>query len=239
MIQGPVVVHQKRRRRSILREFSLNTSTHGLPGIARSETIPNRIFWSISTLIFTGVMIYFVVQSIWEYFTYPSQTSLRVVLEWPVPFPAFTFCNVGALRSDRFIDPFQKYLNSSNITLSTNSNDFITKQTLLIQQFLNEKINRNESRDEFYYSLESMMFSCSFNGKDCSVADFISYESAYYGRCYTFNAKRKNRTNGGIRYSSENGQFGVLSLRLYIHSHQYIPFRTDGKISSLILMILF
>ncbi|CAF1035211.1 unnamed protein product [Adineta steineri] len=41
-----------RRARSIIREFSLNTSTHGIPGIARSQSILNRIFWAISTLIF-------------------------------------------------------------------------------------------------------------------------------------------------------------------------------------------
>ena len=32
-----------RRRRSILQEFSVNTSTHGIPGIARSESVTNRI----------------------------------------------------------------------------------------------------------------------------------------------------------------------------------------------------
>ncbi|CAF5142835.1 unnamed protein product, partial [Rotaria sp. Silwood1] len=41
------------RRRSIIRDFSLNTSTHGIPGIARSQSIHNRIFWIVSTLVFT------------------------------------------------------------------------------------------------------------------------------------------------------------------------------------------
>src|SRR4051812_13498924 len=48
----------KHRRRSIIREFALNTSTHGLPGIARSESKHNRVFWTISFLIFTGIMIF-------------------------------------------------------------------------------------------------------------------------------------------------------------------------------------
>lgn len=35
---------KRRRRRSIIRNFCLNTSAHGLPGIARSQSIWNRLF---------------------------------------------------------------------------------------------------------------------------------------------------------------------------------------------------
>ena len=50
------------RRRSIV---------HGIPGIARSRSKLNGLFWSVSFLAFTRVMIYFVVQSIRNYFQYP------------------------------------------------------------------------------------------------------------------------------------------------------------------------
>ncbi|CAF0976134.1 unnamed protein product [Adineta steineri] len=49
---------------SILKEFSLNTSAHGIPSIARSHTIQNRLFWIISS-----------------YFQYPTQTSVSFVTE--------------------------------------------------------------------------------------------------------------------------------------------------------------
>ena len=90
----------ERRRRSIIREFALNTSTHALPGIARSQSKHNRIFWSISFLTFTGIMIYFVVQSLRNYFQYPTQTSVSIVVERSQIFPAVTICNYGAGRSD-------------------------------------------------------------------------------------------------------------------------------------------
>ena len=60
------------RRRSIIQEFSLNTSTHGIPGIARSTSVINRVFWSIVFLVFTGVMLYFTIQAIRAYFEYPT-----------------------------------------------------------------------------------------------------------------------------------------------------------------------
>lgn len=221
---------QRRRRRSIIREFCLNTSAHGLPGIARSESVPNRIFWSISTLFFSGIMVFFVVQSITEYFSYPSQTSLSVVLEWPVPFPAFTFCNYCRLRGDRFIEPFLNYINSRNVTPGSNATSFSPNFVPYIQEFLNMKISQNESLDEYYFSLDSMMISCTFNGANCSRSNFTSFESPFFGRCYTYNAKRKNLPNGGIKNSNDGGQFGILSLRLYIHSHQCIPYTVDGRL---------
>ena len=56
---APSTDNSKRpRRRSIIREFCLNTSTHALPSIARSESIHNRLFWSISFLAFLAIMIY-------------------------------------------------------------------------------------------------------------------------------------------------------------------------------------
>lgn len=70
-----------RRPRSIMKEFSLNTSTHDLPGIARSESIHNCVFWSISFICFTGIMIYFVAEAILEYFKYPAQIDVDIIRE--------------------------------------------------------------------------------------------------------------------------------------------------------------
>ena len=60
VLKPPPKLH---RSGSIIKEFSLNTSTHGIPSIPRSESIPNRIFWSISSVIFAGMMIYFIIQA--------------------------------------------------------------------------------------------------------------------------------------------------------------------------------
>ena len=49
----------RRRRRSIVRQFCLNTSTHALLGIARSESVHNRVFWSISFVFFHGCDVVF------------------------------------------------------------------------------------------------------------------------------------------------------------------------------------
>ena len=219
----------RQRRRSIIREFALTTSTHGIPGIARSQSKHNRLFWSISTIAFTGIMLYFVTRSIRDYFDYPKQTSIDVIVEWPIAFPAFTFCNYCPVRHDRFVGAFLDYLKALNLT-DNSTNAITANQTRYFQDFLQLKILQNESRDYFFFPLSAMLISCSFNNVPCQSSDFISFESSAYGQCYTYNAQIKNRSNGGVRDSNEHGGTGLLRLRLYVHSHQYVPYFSDGEI---------
>lgn len=225
-----------RRRKSIIKEFSLNTSTHGIPGIARSQSIHNRIFWTISLCIFAGLMVYFVVESIIAYFQYPSQTSVSVIVEWSQAFPAVSICNYPPLRYDRFIDPFLNYTNTFYLTNTTDTTNFTCEQSLYIRDFLTYKLNRNESLDDFFYSLDSMMMTCSYNGFPCSVVNFTSFVSASYGFCYTFNAKLKDGVNNGIRYNVDHGGNGLLQLSLYIYQHQYVPYLTYGEYNITVLL---
>ncbi|CAF3660232.1 unnamed protein product [Rotaria sordida] len=213
---------------SIIKEFSLNTSTHGLPGIARSQSIPNRIFWSVSTLIFTGVMIYFIVQAIRAYFEYPTQTSVSTMFEWPQAFPAVTICNYSPIQYNKFIGPFLNYTNSLNLTNTTDTTQFTYTQSLYVADFINYKLNHEDSLKEFFYPLETMMISCEYNGITCSVANFTWFLTPSYGTCYTFNAKLKNAVNGGIRYNADNGRMGIFKLQLYAHRHQYVPYLSNA-----------
>ncbi|CAF1353771.1 unnamed protein product [Rotaria sordida] len=83
--------------------------------------------------------------------------------------------------------------------------------------------------EPFFYSLSSMLYTCTFNSQPCSAADFISFTSSTYGLCYTFNAKLKNSSNNSVRYGHQNGGTGKLNLGLYVHSHQYVPHVEDSE----------
>ena len=219
------------RRRSIIRQFGLNTTAHGIPGIARSESIHNRIFWSISFIIFTGVTLYFIIQEIRTYFEYPTQTSVNIINEWPQYFPAFTVCNLAPVRYDRFIEPFSNYLTTLNMTNVNDTTSFSSLQAKQMGDFFQMKINRNESLDEFFFPLKSMLLKCVFNGRSCSAVNFTSFSLPSYGLCHTFNAKLKNVEN--VQRSDEYGGSGNLNLRFYVHSHQYVPYIREGQCSNL------
>ena len=211
--------------REIIRDFSLNTSTHGIPGIARSESLQNCIFWTVSFLSFVGITCYFIVQAIFAYFEYPTLTSINFLAEWPQTFPAVTICNYSPYRFDKLIEPYLNFTNEYNLT---NRTTFSPEQALIISRFVQEKLNRNESLNDFFYPLSSMLIKCTFNGVTCSKYDFVQFTSPLYGLCYTFNAQSQKINNGTLRYNNENGYSGVLELDLYIHSHQYVPYVADG-----------
>ncbi|CAF3337634.1 unnamed protein product [Rotaria sp. Silwood2] len=124
--------HHRSDRRSIIREFCLNTSAHALPGIARSTSIHNRLFWSILFISFTTIMIYFIVKTILVYFEYPTKIDVSYASESQQYFPAFSICNGLAMRFDQFIGPFLNYTNKRNLT---DTNDTTTISAFQAQYF--------------------------------------------------------------------------------------------------------
>ena len=216
------------RRRSIVKEFGVNTSTHGIPGIARSRSIFNRVFWTLSFLIFTGIMIYFITESIIAYFGYPTQTSVAFVVARSQPFPAVSICNYSPIRYDRFIGPFLNYTNLLNVTDTNDTSTITLEQAGYLRDFFQGILNSNESATPYFFPLESMLLGCTYNGITCQVTDFIPFLSSYYGNCFTFNAQT-NSNQSMVRQTTDNGDIGILDLRLYAHSDQYVPYVAEGK----------
>ncbi|CAF0822138.1 unnamed protein product [Adineta ricciae] len=228
---------RKPRRRSIIREFALNTSTHGLPGIARSESKHNCLFWTASFVVFLAVMTFFITQSIRDYFSYPTQTTLSYVVERSQAFPAVTFCNYMPARYDHLIIDVLNYTNSLGITNTSDTTTFTVSQAVAIREFLRHKLDANQSITEYFFSIDSMLINCTYNNLQCTSSDFITFLSSRYGSCYTFNAKLKNTSYTGIRYTNDNGGVGQLKLRLYAHSSLYVPYISEEVAAGMVVMI--
>ncbi len=54
---------------------------------------------------------------------------------------------------------------------------------------------------------------------------FKLFLSPYFNLYHTFNAKK---WNGNLLYNTDNGQIVLLELQHYVHSHQYVPYFSDG-----------
>ena len=216
------------RRRSIVREFALNTSTHGLPGMARSRSKFNLAFWTVSFLIFLGVAVYFIVQAIRNYFQYPTQTSVSIVLDDMAAFPAVSICNYAPIRFDRVAAPFLNRTNAQNLTNTTGTTHFTDKQAMNLYNFLIDRANANASLVEYYFPLNITLMECKYNNKDCALSDFRPFLSAAHGLCHTFNAKLKDPNGSSLHKVYEDGAEGKLQLRLYANSHLYVPYFSQG-----------
>ena len=219
------------RRRSIIREFSLNTSSHGIPGIARSQSLPNRLYWTFALLIFTIIMGFFIAKTIMEYLSYSTQTSVSMEAERLQPFPAVSICNFSPMRFDAFIVPFLAYLRSRNLTTSNDTTTITANQSNHVYDFVQYIFNEKKPSAEYFFSLESMLQDCFFNDLPCNASDFVPFLSPKYGQCFTFNAKIKS-TDDRVRLTTQNGGSGHLDLKLYAHRHQYVPYVSKGKVHS-------
>ncbi|CAF3602930.1 unnamed protein product, partial [Rotaria sordida] len=210
-----------RRRRSIIREFSLNTSTHGIPGIARSQNIHNRIFWIVSTLIFTGIMLFFIVESMKAYFNYPTQTSVSFIVERSQAFPAVSICNFSPIRFDNFIEPFLNFTKSRNLTYTNDTSTISIELVPYITEFVQNLLNDSEPVTSYFFPLNSTLISCLYNGQRCQANDFIPFYSSSFGRCYTFNAKMK-LNQSSVRSTTDFGDVSVGMIAM-IHDNTELP----------------
>ena len=173
--------------RSIVIDYLLSTSTHGLHGVGRAHSIYNRLFWIMSFVIAIGLMFYFVVSSVLQYYAYPTQTNTEITLDRSMSFPAVTICNANPFRLDKInasLVHFFYRLHPSNTTFDQNIANH------LAYSLISDLGNRNQTEElwSIGFQLSDMLLACTYNGMDCSNA-FISSFSSALGNCFTFNWK--------------------------------------------------
>lgn len=78
---------------NIIKIWFLNSPTHGIRRISRANSIPGRLFWSTTFLVFTTLMCIFIYTVIIKFITHPTKMSLSVKQEQdPKHIPTVTFC---------------------------------------------------------------------------------------------------------------------------------------------------
>ena len=124
-------------------------------------------------------------------------------------FPAVTFCNYAPARFDRALEPF---LNATDPNDLSYANSFTPEQAAQVFEYLRQRLNNNESVDQFFFTLDMMSISCVYNGDLCTKDDFILFLSSRHGRCFTFNAQTTKANQTNLRWTSDSGGTGKLQL---------------------------
>ena len=75
------------------KEVLVNSTSHGIPNIIRSENLIIKLVWLLFLLASTGLCSFLVAQSIFNYYNYDVNTKTRIIYERQVPFPTITICN--------------------------------------------------------------------------------------------------------------------------------------------------
>jgi hypothetical protein len=78
---------------SIIKNWFLNSPTHGIRRISRAHSILGRIFWSLTFLVFSTLMCIFIYTVIMKYIANPTKISLSVTQQHDHKhIPTVTFC---------------------------------------------------------------------------------------------------------------------------------------------------
>ena len=221
----------QRHRRSILIDYSLTTSTHGLRSIAAAYNTLHRVFWIVAFVGAFVCMSGFIVFEILQYLSFPTQINVEIVLKRNMPFPAVTFCNANPFRSSHMNKSLSMYAEESGLN--------VTEERLHTIAFtmLVDRINQNRTSEltSVGFQLSDILLECSYNGMNCSE-NFVRSLSPIFGNCFTFNWKTAtNRLFTLADVGPNMTLFEGLSLSFYYPRHLTfpMPYSEDGLVVQL------
>jgi hypothetical protein len=220
----------RREAKELFIEWLKNSTSHGMPNIARTKNDLMRLAWFIFYLICLTYCSITIIQSISKYIDYQTTTTIKYQRENLRDFPAVTFCNVNKFSLLNYVDYFyekddgsdsQLYLNwLKNITNSSQPDETssIYKNTSMaryyynyIQWYANAQMT-NADRYITGFDLERDMFrGCFFNEQPCTTENFTKFWNNDYGWCYTFNGGESSQT---ILQTSQTGPNYGLKVML-------------------------
>lgn len=202
----------------IIKEWAMQSTSHGIPKIASSPYTIIKIMWTIFFVASFGFCSYCLINSFREYFKYDVNTQMSVTTQSSLEFPTITFCNKNPFKTDDTDFEFRSFLReiyNKSVKSSFNQgfND-LEKQSLFLEQVSRLMIYRaveKDQRNKLSYDIDEMLISCSFNLETCNKDHFSHYWSNTYGNCYQFN----NGKNYSIKSSTNPGKMNGLKLDLY------------------------
>ncbi|CAF4536154.1 unnamed protein product, partial [Didymodactylos carnosus] len=131
----------KRHRLSIINEYLMNTSTHGLKSLGLAYNSFNGLFY---------------------YYHYPTQTIIEIKSETELNFPAVICCNSNPFRYDKINESFNNYLLNTNCT-------YIHNNVYCMKQFINNLFNSNNQTQvvNYGYDINDLLAGCNYNILNC------------------------------------------------------------------------
>jgi hypothetical protein len=206
-----------------VKQVALNTSTHGVPNLLRTKSLPLRLMWMVFLAGAIGGCCYINAKNIINYLSFGVVTNIRLIYEQNAKFPTFTFCNINPLITDEAIkyskakvESLKREALGLNESIDALTQDFEEIRYIITASSLAPNIS-DEMRRSFDIPLKQMIISCNYNWSPCSYADFEQYFDTYYGNCFKFNSGR-NFTGHEVedRVVTKSGKASGLKLELYL-----------------------
>ena len=75
-------------------EVAQNSTSHGIPNVFRTNLTILKIVWFVFFMISCGGCAYLLYRSITSFLLYEVVTTIKVINEMPMPFPAISICQI-------------------------------------------------------------------------------------------------------------------------------------------------
>lgn len=181
-----------------LTEWSMSTTSHGIPRIVQAKLIYLRVMWTIFLMISVGMCSYMITKSVLKYMEFDVTTKIRMVATDEMTFPVITICNVNAFvtnEASEYLRSNLDYKRNFNITMYFDSYKNITyddvdNQSEWLMYITNHPYFNLTIIKSFGYKAKEMFKNCMYRNDMCGPNDFEWYYNPYYGNCFKFNTGR-------------------------------------------------
>jgi hypothetical protein len=230
-------VKGSKKLKDIGRECALNSTSHSVPKIFRTDNLLIKAMWLLLTVVSVGGCSYIIFLIFADYLSYDVVTKIRVVDEAEPPFPTITICNKNAIVTEAGRELFNEIEPGFESTLSSLQYEENYKSFTANYRVLTILKTNNFTTDQklsINYPRSSFIYSCQMNFFPCDYDNFQWYFSPIYGMCYSYNTGYFfNNTRKPVpsieTLSATSSIYGLqLSLYLGIQNNKQI-LSTDSK----------
>jgi hypothetical protein len=227
-------------------EWSLLSTFHCYPKIFQYENKIAKVIWSLIFILFSAATSFLVATSFNDFFEYRVVSTIRLVDERPILFPAVTICDNNAfntVQAQHLMDSlWSDYFSDINKT-SSEMRSFIefTKAYAM-----SHRLTENEKKQLGNTINARTIHSCRFSGRECNFeSDFSWYYDFNYGNCAQFNMGKMSRPIKaayleGLFFGltlligplmNEKRKYAVASskgLKVFVHNQSFAPTSSEA-----------
>jgi hypothetical protein len=170
-----------------------NSTIHAIPNIIRTNNRSVKIIWLVFFLISAGFCLFFIVNSILEYYEYNTNSKTETIFENSTEFPEIILCNLNMFTTEYAFDFIKRISKENEIDIFNQSND-LTNFNLIARS--NVKKMAKELQSKMSLPLSEFLVKCSFNYFECDTGNFTEIYDNYYGKCFRMNPITQNFKTG-------------------------------------------
>ena len=198
-----------------------STTAHGVVRIFSGKSKIRRLFWAV---VFLGAMagcLYNISNRIIFLLGNPTSTTLQLVSEENLTFPAVTICNLNSVRRDFLQERDLFYFFRTAALFEPDLPDFQSECNNLVRAFSNNDApSFTDIQDQGRHRLEEFIIGCRFLGRLCNITEYFTPTFTQLGYCYTFNSSEVTNGTGPrnglqLTLNIEQDQFVLSSSNLY------------------------